>query len=241
MRLQKQGRHKGANSYASIGSRVPRQGVRGARDDHLREVVALPVEDHLTVLARPYSWLMRGPGQPRLSLAEWLVLCLVSETPTHGFAIARILAGDGELGHVWRVPKPVIYRALQRLEALELVATVEVQPSNTGPARSLVAATDAGRHVAAAWLTKPASHTRDIRSELLVKLALLERAGADPGPLLAAQRGQLKPVAEGLQLQFDNADGFDRTVILWRYETVTATLRFLDALEELSMAGPSRN
>jgi DNA-binding PadR family transcriptional regulator len=168
------------------------------------------------------------------------VLCLVSEAPTHGFAIARILAGDGELGHVWRVPKPVIYRALQRLEALELVATVEIQPSNEGPARSLVDATDAGRRAAAAWLTRPASHTREIRSELLVKLALLERAGADRAPLLAAQRGQLQPVAVGLQQQLEAADGFDRTVILWRYETVTATLRFLDALRDMSMAGPSR-
>lgn len=200
-----------------------------------------PVEDRFVMLARPYSWLMRGPGQPRLSLAEWLVLCLVSETPTHGFAIARILAGDGELGHVWRVPKPVIYRALQRLETLELVATVEVQPSNTGPARSLIDVTGAGRSAAAAWLRKPASHARDILSELLVKLALLERARADAGPLLAAQRGQLQPVAEGLQLQLETADGFDRTVTLWRYETVTATLRFLDALQELSLASPARN
>ena len=31
----------------------------------------------------------RGPG---LSLAEWLVLCLISEGPTHGFAIACLLA-----------------------------------------------------------------------------------------------------------------------------------------------------
>ena len=33
----------------------------------------------------------RGPG---LSLAEWLVLCLVSEKPMHGFAIAGLLAED---------------------------------------------------------------------------------------------------------------------------------------------------
>jgi hypothetical protein len=32
----------------------------------------------------------RGPG---LSLAEWLVLCLVSERPTHGFAIAAGRSG----------------------------------------------------------------------------------------------------------------------------------------------------
>jgi DNA-binding PadR family transcriptional regulator len=183
---------------------------------------------------------MPGPSQPRLSLAEWLVLWLVSEAPTHGFAIARILAGDGELGHVWRVPKPVIYRALQRLETLELVTTVEVQPSSAGPARSLVAVTDTGQRTVAAWLARPVSHTRDIRSELLIKLALLQRTGADPGPLLAAQRGQLQPVAEGLRQQLETADGFDRTVILWRYETVTATLRFLDALPALSMAGPDR-
>jgi len=167
------------------------------------------------------------------------VLCLVCETPSHGFAIARITGADGELGHVWRVPKPVIYRALQRLETLELVATVEVQPSNAGPARSMVAGTDGGCRAAAAWLAKPVSHNRDIRSELLVKLALLERAGADAGPLLAAQEAQLRPVAAGLQDQLSSASGFDRTVLLWRYETVTGTLRFLDALRQPSVAGPA--
>jgi DNA-binding PadR family transcriptional regulator len=167
------------------------------------------------------------------------VLCLVCETPSHGFAIARITSADGELGHVWRVPKPVIYRALQRLETLQMVATVEVQPSNAGPARSMVAGTDAGCHAAAAWLARPVSHNRDIRSELLVKLALLERAGADPGPLLATQEDQLRPVAAGLQDQLNSASGFDRTVLLWRYETVTGTLRFLDALRQPSVTDPA--
>ena len=182
---------------------------------------------------------MPGPSQPRLSLAEWLVLCLVCEAPLHGFAIARITAADGELGHVWRVPKPVIYRALQRLEAAQLVAAVGMQPSSAGPARTLLAATDAGRLAAGAWLARPVSHNRDIRSELLVKLAVLERAGTDPAPLLAAQRDQLQPVAEGLQDQLSSTTGFDRTIILWRYETITGTLRFLDALRQPSIAGPA--
>ena len=76
---------------------------------------------------------MSAPSQPRLSLAEWLVLCLISEAPSHGFALARTLSADGELGKIWRVPKPVIYRALQRLEVAGLVATVELQPSSSGP------------------------------------------------------------------------------------------------------------
>jgi DNA-binding PadR family transcriptional regulator len=165
-----------------------------------------------------------------LSLAEWLVLCLVCERQAHGFALVRVLSGDGDLGRIWRVPKPVIYRALQRLEQLGLVASTAQQPSSQGPVRSLVDATPAGRELAADWLARPASHNRDVRSELLGKLALLDRIGADPRPLLAVQREQLIPVARALQDRLAAASGFDRTLILWRAETISATLRFLDAL-----------
>jgi hypothetical protein len=57
--------------------------------------------------------------EPELSLAEWLVLCLVGERPTHGFAIAGLLAEDGSLGRIWHVRKAVVYRAVQRLEMTE--------------------------------------------------------------------------------------------------------------------------
>jgi DNA-binding PadR family transcriptional regulator len=170
------------------------------------------------------------PETPSLSLAEWLVLCLACEQPLHGFAMARILGADGELGQIWRVPKPVIYRALQRLEDLGLLRAAAQEPSSQGPARSPARATSQGRKLAAAWLTRPASHNRDVRSELLVKLALLDRRGEDPLPLLEAQREQLIPVAAALEERLAAASGFDRTLVLWRCETVSATLRFLDAL-----------
>ncbi len=69
-----------------------------------------------------------------------------------------------------------------------------------------------------------------MRSELLVKLALLSRGGTDPGDLLRAQRRQLMPVAEELACQLRAATGFDRSLTLWRYGSVCATLRFIDAL-----------
>ena len=75
-----------------------------------------------------------------------------------------------------------------------------------------------------------------MRSELLVKLALLDRAGRDPTELLDAQREQLEPVAQALRDRLDSATGFDRTLALWRCETVTATLRFLDALASQQLA-----
>ena len=165
-----------------------------------------------------------------LSLAEWLVLCLVREEPRHGFALARILGREGSMGQIWRVPKPVIYRAMQRLELLGLVQVAEQQASSHGPVRSLIRPTRAGREAATDWLTRPVEHTRDVRSELLVKLALLDRAGTDPQPLLQAQREHLVPVADALRARLAVAEGFDRTLALWRYETVSATVRFLDAL-----------
>jgi PadR family transcriptional regulator AphA len=173
---------------------------------------------------------MRSPEEHSLSLSEWLVLCLVCEQPSHGFAIARLLDAEGSLGRVWRVPKPVIYRALQRLEQLGLVRTTEQQASSQGPVRSLIDVTPAGREAASAWQSRPVSHTRDVRSELLVKLALLDRAGTDPQPLLEAQREHLVPVAGALRARLGDAAGFERTLALWRYETVSATIRFLDAL-----------
>src|SRR5271165_7004504 len=99
---------------------------------------------------------MSAEREPSLSLAEWLVLCLICERTTHGFALAALLGSEGEMGRVWRVPKPVVYRALQRLVHLGLVRTTEQQPSSHGPVRSLVDATRAGRDAAAAWLSQPA-------------------------------------------------------------------------------------
>lgn len=178
----------------------------------------------------------RTHSGPALSLAEWLVLCLVCEEPRHGFAIARLLDSDGSLGRIWRVPKPVVYRSVQRLEQLGLVRSAELQPSRQGPAKAPIDATSAGRRLAVGWLDRPADHNRDVRSELLAKLALIDRAGGDPEKLLNAQREQLEPVAQALRDRLATASGFDRTLVLWRCETVSATLRFLDTLREYDRA-----
>jgi DNA-binding PadR family transcriptional regulator len=173
---------------------------------------------------------MPQQGAPKLSLAEWLVLCLVSERPMHGFAIAYLLAEDGSLGRVWHVRKMVVYRAVRRLEELGLIVACDKQPTSQGPARVPLRATPEGRRAAGEWLRQPAGHARDIRSELLLKLALLDRAGADPRDLVRAQRGQLAPIAGALAGQVGNTTGFDQVLLQWRYESVSATLRFLDAL-----------
>jgi DNA-binding PadR family transcriptional regulator len=169
-------------------------------------------------------------GEPALSLSEWIVLCLVCEQPTHGNAVAALVGPNGELGQIWHVHRAVVYRSLDRLTELGLIRSAGAQHSTQGPVRSLVEATRAGRAAALPWQQRPVRHTRDIRSELLVKLALLNRAGTDPHNLLTAQHTRLVPIAEALRERAATASGFDRTLLLWRYETATATLRFLEAL-----------
>ena len=173
---------------------------------------------------------MADPNGQRLSLAEWLVLCLVREEPTYGLVLVGLLARDGRLGQVWSVPKAVVYRALQRLEALGLIRTVGEQRTRQGPVRSLYQVTLAGEAAAGAWLSTPVQHARDVRSELMIKLALLDRSGIDSRDLLQAQLDRLLPVAAALDDRLRATTGFEYTLVLWRHEAMTATMRFLEAL-----------
>ena len=121
-----------------------------------------------------------------LSLAEWLVLGVLTQERLHGFAVAQLTAPGGELGRVWQVPKAVIYRAVGRLLEAGLV-TPEGTEAGQGPQRTVYTATPQGREAARDWLATPVGHVRDIRSQLLLKLALLDRAGDDPVGLLPRQ------------------------------------------------------
>jgi hypothetical protein len=72
-----------------------------------------------------------------------------------------------------------------------------------------------------------------VRSELLIKLALLDRAGTDPQPLLLAQQMQLAPIATALSDRVRDAAGFERTLAVWRHQAIDATMRFLTAMTPL--------
>jgi DNA-binding PadR family transcriptional regulator len=179
---------------------------------------------------------MDSATELRLSRSEWVVLCLVCERPSHGFAIASSLARDSDFGQIWHVQKAVVYRAMDRLESLGLIRTDGLELSNHGPVRWPAKATVAGRGAARSWLTEPAAHPRDIRTELLIKLALLHRSGDDATSLLREQRAQLLPIVAGIESQFREAAEFDRTLAAWRRQSIAAALEFLDAAESVARA-----
>ena len=184
---------------------------------------------------------MPDPPERPPSLIEWVVLCIACEKPTYGFAIAGLFSSGGSLGRVWQVSKPSIYRAIPRLERLGLVRATGQQHSEDGPARWMVTATPAGRRAARVWLRTPVAHGREIRSELLIKLALLDRAGDDPQDLLRGQLAAFGPLATALADRVNETTGMEHTLALWRHEIMSGTLEFLDqAAWQTELAAASR-
>ncbi|GAA2593807.1 hypothetical protein GCM10010399_25490 [Dactylosporangium fulvum] len=167
---------------------------------------------------------------PALSLADWIVLAVVDEEPTHGFAIAALTTEHGDLGRIWHVPRPIVYRSLDRLTGLGLIRVEATEAGSRGPQRSVLTTTPAGNAAVIAWLHQPVGHVRDMRSALLAKLALLARRRLDSTDLLAAQRDVLTPVHEALERQQADATGFGRVLLAWRLENVGAALRFIDTV-----------
>jgi PadR family transcriptional regulator AphA len=166
---------------------------------------------------------------PVMALPEWLVLALLSQQPAHGFAVAQLTAAHGALGRVWQIPKAVVYRAIGRLLDGGLVVPEGTEPG-FGPQRTVYATTEDGQAAVGRWLREPVEHVRDIRSELLLKLALLDRAGEDPAPLLRAQREVLEPLVTALESRRAGSEGFEATILAWRRATAVAALDFVDAI-----------
>jgi DNA-binding PadR family transcriptional regulator len=165
-----------------------------------------------------------------LTAGEWAVLGLAAEEPTHGFAIARAMAPEGDVGKVWSVRRPLVYRAIETLTGMGLVRAAGTESSRSGPQRTVVQVTAAGKRALSQWLREPVAHVRDARSLLMLKLLFLTRRDADPAPLLTAQREHFALLAERLSDAADDAEGFDRALVVWRLESTTAAVRFVEAM-----------
>jgi DNA-binding PadR family transcriptional regulator len=168
------------------------------------------------------------PSLPALSLSDWVVLGVVAERPTHGWPVVRELAADGAIGRVWTVSRPLVYRSIATLLAEELIEECGEAAGVRGPQRTIVRATRRGRTALRRWLDHPVDHVREVRSELLVKLALLDRAGRSADALIARQLERLDPVFDAVTRR-SAAGGFDAVLASWRREQALAARRFLRA------------
>jgi PadR family transcriptional regulator AphA len=163
-----------------------------------------------------------------LGLAESTCLALVSQGVDHGWAIGSLLSPDGDLGRIWSLSRPLTYRAIDQLVERGLVTRTGTGEGR-GRERMLLRATPTGKRAATSWLDAPVEHLRDVRTELLLKLLLRQRAGLPVATLLEAQEAALQPALDALAAPVDPND----LVAIWRLENARAVRRFLRQAREL--------
>lgn len=164
-------------------------------------------------------------GQQR-SLGEWAVLGLLAEEAAHPFALARSLGRTRSPGRVLTVPRPLVYRAVDRLLEAGLIERDRIEPGEAGPERTVYRIHERGRAALDNWLREPVPHIRDIRLAFLLKVELLRRSGSSVGELARAQQAALASTLDGLARLPDDPDVAE----LWRHHNAAATAAFLEAL-----------
>lgn len=162
-----------------------------------------------------------------LSHSDWLVLGALASGATHGFAISTALGKEGDLGRIWSVRRPMVYQSVSKLIGLGLVEEGASERSVSGPSRTPLTLTADGHHLLEEWLLTPVEHLREMRPLLLTKIVLLRRRGADPTPLLHAQRARL--IDALAREPSESGDDVARIVDAWRREGARGVLAFLDA------------
>lgn len=162
------------------------------------------------------------------SLSDWAVLAALDEDPTHGFRLAALFAKDGELGTVWTVQRPQVYRALEHLEVWGWAEAIGLEPGDAGPPRLRYAVTAAGQEAVARWRVTPVMHLRDARSELLLKLVFLERQGLESKMLITAQLMRFRDVQQDYLARLAGAEGAERMALEWRLTAARTALSFLE-------------
>lgn len=162
-----------------------------------------------------------------LLVGEWAVLALLCERPAHGYAVAALMAPDGDVGEIWALSEQLTYRAIGTLRNQGLVEVSAVKAGRAAPRRTELTATSDAKRMVSRWLRTPEPRIRELRPNLLLKLHLLHRRGRSPLPLLRAQHALLADTVAELDAA---RAGAEPTVLInaWRRTMAAAALAFVE-------------
>jgi PadR family transcriptional regulator AphA len=160
-----------------------------------------------------------------LTLDSGLCLVLIRNGSDHGYVIAQRFLPDADIGQIYTLSRPAVYRELQFLERAGWVLS-SAGRGNRGQKMRVLRLSKRGAQLANEWLASPVAHIRDVRTEFLTKTVLAQEAGGDVSKLIRQQREFFRPTFEALLQERDES-----VVAMWRREQVRAVSRFLDELE----------
>jgi PadR family transcriptional regulator AphA len=183
---------------------------------------------------------MNEGAERELGPGSWAVVALLAERPMHGWALIQMLKPEGEIGAVWSLPRPAVYRALEDLEHRGLIEQGGLERGERGPHRVIFKTTAMGRRELKAWLAKPVEHVREVRWLFLLKLVLAARAGIEREGMIRAQRAVLLPSVAALEEKLGQGTEAEELTIRFRLDATRSVVRFLDDLLADAPATPAR-
>lgn len=160
-----------------------------------------------------------------LTLESGLCLALIRNGCDHGYVIAQRFLPGGDIGQIYTLSRPAVYRELQHLERVGLLLSTDAR-GNRGQKMRILRLSKRGAQITQQWMTSPVSHIRDVRTEFLAKVVLTQEAVDDVGALVRKQREFFRDTFDALLQDRDES-----VVAMWRREQVRAVSRFLDELE----------
>lgn len=169
---------------------------------------------------------------------EHTLLGLLEREPRHGYDLAREFTAGTVLGEIVHLEPSMLYAYLKKLEGAGQVRSV-VQAQGARPPRKVFELTDDGERALHDWLTEPVEHTRDLRLEFLLKLAIARQRSGRPDEvahLIERQHAVCDRFVASLRGQLANeTDEFKQLVIEMRLAQNQALLDWLArALERVS-------
>jgi molybdopterin-binding protein len=164
-------------------------------------------------------------GINNLTLESGLCLGLIRNGCDHGYVMAQRFAPDGDIGQIYTLSRPAVYRELQYLEREGLILASDAR-GNRGQKMRVLRLSKRGAQISDTWLTAPVAHIRDVRTEFLAKIVLAQEAGVEVSVLVRQQREFFRVTFDALLQDRDES-----VVAMWRREQVRGVSRFLDELE----------
>ncbi|MCJ7735425.1 MAG: PadR family transcriptional regulator [Anaerolineales bacterium] len=172
---------------------------------------------------------------------EYILLGLIREEPSHGYALFENLRNTPELSLIWQVKRSKLYYLLDKLEnAGYLDSTTSSQ--GPYPERHVYQITTQGEEVLEVWLHTPVKSSRYVRLAFMSKLFFLirdDKKGAVD--LILSQVELCQGWLDNLQKQHQAlgvGEFINSQVLLFRIGQITAMLNWLknchDTLPEIA-------
>jgi DNA-binding PadR family transcriptional regulator len=166
---------------------------------------------------------------------EYILLGLIKEEPTHGYALFEKLRNNPELSLIWQVKRSKLYYLLDKLET-DGYLTSSLSKEGSYPERNVYQITAKGSELLEQWLYSPVLSTRYVRLAFLSKLYFAIRENREKAvELISAQievcRGWLSNL-EGEYSTLDQGQYINSQVYQFRIGQIKAMIKWLENCEE---------